>query len=303
MLKELEKQGVAPALLKRVENFISSHSTPEKDLHRIPKPHFIYLGKSVWEQALTAILQGENLLLSGAKATGKNVLAENLATLFQRPEWTVSFHTNTDQALLIGMDTFRNGEVEFRNGPITEAALQGGFCVLDEINMAKNEAIAVLHSALDHRRLIDIPGYDLIPVQDATRFIATMNHGYLGTKELNEALLSRFVVIEMPLLSDEGLLNLLSREFPNLKEESLKSFIKFFGALVKKSENAEISTKPIDLRGLMAAIQLNINGLHVYEALDLGIANKCFDAFETEIVRDTMKLYFTKDFELEFKYE
>ena len=36
-----------------------------------------YIGrKAVWEEALTAILSGENLLLVGPKATGKNVLAE-----------------------------------------------------------------------------------------------------------------------------------------------------------------------------------------------------------------------------------
>ncbi|MFR8736163.1 MAG: hypothetical protein ACLVFA_05725 [Butyricicoccus sp.] len=35
-----------------------------------------------------------------------------------------------------------------------------GFGVLDEINMAKNEALAVLHATLDFRRSIDVPGYD-----------------------------------------------------------------------------------------------------------------------------------------------
>ena len=35
--------------------------------------------------AIAALLKGENLLLAGPKATGKNVLAENLAYLFGRP--------------------------------------------------------------------------------------------------------------------------------------------------------------------------------------------------------------------------
>lgn len=49
----------------------------------------------------------------------------------------VSFHVNMDAASLIGMDTFRGGEVTFRPGPIYTAAKTGGFTVLDEINMAK----------------------------------------------------------------------------------------------------------------------------------------------------------------------
>ena len=53
----------------------------------------------------------------------------------------------------------------------------------------------LLHETLDYRRCIDIPGYDQIRLHPASRFIATMNYGYAGTRELNEALASRFVVI------------------------------------------------------------------------------------------------------------
>lgn len=37
---------------------------------------------------------------------------------------------------------------------------------------------------------IDVPGYDKIDLHPAARFIGTMNYGYAGTKELNEALVS-----------------------------------------------------------------------------------------------------------------
>ena len=50
-------------------------------------------------------LCGENLLLVGEKATGKNLFAENLAGVFNRPRWDVSFHVNMDAASLIGTDT------------------------------------------------------------------------------------------------------------------------------------------------------------------------------------------------------
>ena len=67
--------------------------------------------------------------------------------------------------------------------------------------MARNEALAVLHSLLDYRRMMDIPGYDLLELHPATRFIATMNYGYAGTRELNEALASRFVVLRLPVIT------------------------------------------------------------------------------------------------------
>ncbi len=59
--------------------------------------------------------------------------------------------------------------------------------------MAKNDAVSVLHATLDYRRSIDVPGYDKIDLHPAARFIGTMNYGYAGTKELNEALVSRFL--------------------------------------------------------------------------------------------------------------
>lgn len=84
------------------------------------------LRKEVWEAAAAALLCGENLLLAGSKATGKNVLAENLAMAFGRPAWDVSFHVNMDAASLIGMDTFVGGEVTFRPGPVYLCAKTAG---------------------------------------------------------------------------------------------------------------------------------------------------------------------------------
>ena len=45
----------------------------------------ITMAGEIWEQAIAALLCGKNLLLTGGKATGKNVLAENLAAAFGRP--------------------------------------------------------------------------------------------------------------------------------------------------------------------------------------------------------------------------
>ena len=66
--------------------------------------------------AIAAILQGQNLLLTGPKATGKNILAENLSYIFNRPSYNVSFHVNTNSGDLIGTDTFEDNEVKLRKG-------------------------------------------------------------------------------------------------------------------------------------------------------------------------------------------
>ncbi|MFZ1443036.1 MAG: MoxR family ATPase, partial [Fusicatenibacter saccharivorans] len=194
----LQEQGVSGALIESVRKFRESYPVAEGLENRMSTPEIPFFGKEILEMAIAALLQGENLLLTGEKATGKNVLAETLAYVFGRPTYNVSFHVNTGSAELIGTDTFQNQEVTLRKGSIYRCAEEGGFGILDEINMAKNDAVSVLHAALDYRRIIDVPGYDKIPLHPAARMIGTMNYGYAGTRELNEALVSRFLVIDMP---------------------------------------------------------------------------------------------------------
>lgn len=288
LIEFLEHEGISADLVEEVQHYADSHAVKEELKSRIPVPHFHYYGNKIWEEALAALLCGKNLMLAGEKATGKNVLAENLAAVFGRPAWDISFHVNMDAASLIGLDTFHDGRVTFRPGPVYCCAENGGFGILDEINMARNEALAVLHSVLDFRRVIDVPGYERISVAEDTRFIATMNYNYAGTRELNEALASRFVVIQMPPLIQDDLQRLLKDQFPDLTAKYNRQFALLFLDLQKKCENGELTEKALDLRGTLDAISLMQKGIPVRDALDLGITNKIFDSYEQGLIRDVI---------------
>ena len=282
----LEEQQVNPLLLREVEKFRTKYPVDEAVKNRVVEPAVPFYGKEILEMAIAALLEGENVLISGPKATGKNILAENLAWIFGRPSYNISFNVNTDSSSLIGTDTFVDNEVRLRKGPVYQCAENGGFGVFDEINMAKNDAVSVLHATLDYRRLIDVPGYDKIELHPATRFIGTMNYGYAGTRELNEALVSRFLVIDMPALTETTLMRILRANFPNAKEEGLRAFAGLFLDLQIKAENSEISTKALDLRGMIGAMKTVRCGLTPRTAVTMGIINKSFDSFEKEIVGD-----------------
>ena len=116
MLDFLKNEGVSPKIISEIEAFRAKYPTVGNLSKRVPVPRYLYYGKDVWEEAITALLCGENLLLVGPKATGKNVLAENLAAVFGRPVWDVSMYVNVDAAALIGADTLKDGQVEFREG-------------------------------------------------------------------------------------------------------------------------------------------------------------------------------------------
>ncbi|MGN1273955.1 MAG: MoxR family ATPase, partial [Thermoguttaceae bacterium] len=49
------------------------------------------------------------------------------------------------------------------------------------------------------------------------------------------------------------------------------------------------STKPLDLRGLLAAVRLMHAGLEGGRALELGLVNKSFDGFERQLVSDVIR--------------
>ena len=302
-LKFLEDQGVAPVLIKQVERFRAEFPVPEEVAGRVVKPAIPFYGKDILEMSIAALLQGQNLLLTGPKATGKNILAENLAYIFNRPSYNISFHVNTNSGDLIGTDTFEDNKVKLRKGSIYRCAEHGGFGILDEINMAKNDAVSVLHATLDYRRSIDVPGYDKIDLHPAARFIGTMNYGYAGTKELNEALVSRFLVIDMPAQTEETMDFIFREMFPQAKKEAVKQFIGVFLDLQLKALNSEISTKALDLRGLIAAMKIVDTGLSPRKAVQMGIVNKTFDVFEKEIVEDVVSTRIPDDWSREDVYE
>jgi hypothetical protein len=66
-------------------------------------------------------------------------------------------------------------------------------------------------------------------------------------------------------------------------------FVSLFFDIYKKSANGEISTRTMDLRGLLDALHMISHGLDVHTALDLGITNKTFDDYERDLVQDVIK--------------
>lgn len=85
LLDFLKQEGLSSDLLDGIQAFRAQYPTPQPLEKPCAAAAVHYYGKDVWEEAVAAILCGENLLLAGSKATGKNVLARILAQAFARP--------------------------------------------------------------------------------------------------------------------------------------------------------------------------------------------------------------------------
>ena len=121
-----------------------------------------------------------------------------------------------------------------------------------------------------------------------------MNYGYSGTRELNEALASRFVILQMPSITQDNLTRLLLREFPGIKKQFAEQSSGLFSDIQKKCESGELTEKVLDLRGLLDALRLIQNGLSPYPALDMGLTNKTFDVYEQTLIRDIITTRISK---------
>ncbi len=115
-----------------------------------------------------------------------------------------------------------------------------------------------------------------------------MNYGYAGTRELNEALTSRFAVIQMPAIDGDGLDRLAGRGVPHAGEEIRGQFVQLFWTC-RKSVKARRSPLRRWISGAMLdALRLIRRGMSAGMALDMGITNKAFDSYEQGLIRDVI---------------
>lgn len=273
MYEALKRQGVSEEVLSQV-----------KDIPKLEDTEEIFIGKNIWEKAIISIVAGNNIILSGNKSTGKNVLSRDLAKLFGVNIHEISFHNDVKAT-----------DLNSEDGILTLCAKEGSFGVLDEINMAESDSLAILHSALDFRKMLDIGGGNTIKLHEMTRFIGTMNYGYMGTKELNEALVSRFQVIKMPPVTELLLKEIFKQKFSNLSEIYMHKFAQFFMKLQERARVAEISTRAVDLRGLLDAIKAINLGLNLYDALEMGVTGKAFNDTEEYVLKEDIRYIFPKN--------
>ena len=92
----------------------------------------------------------------------------------------------------------------------------------------------------------------------------------------------------MPTLKAEQLHELLRADVPQASEENIDHCVGLFMDLDEKAVNGEISTHPVDLRGMIAALRLMTDGMRPRDAIAMGITNKCFDEYEFQLVQDVV---------------
>ena len=105
---------------------------------------------------------------------------------------------------------------------------------------AKPQYLAFLNSLLDDNGFVRLDNGDVVKRNPNFRFFATMNLGYFGTKELNQALYNRFNgIVEIAALSDEAIKRMLVTRVPECKPV-VDKILGVYHKLKKKIESEEL---------------------------------------------------------------
>ena len=231
------------------------------------KPEGLVMKELKWKYLVRGAVRGKNILMTGPAGCGKTMAAKSLVNAMDRPDFYFNLGATQDpRSTLIGNTHFDKSKGTYFSESLFVTAIKtpNAVILLDELSRAHPDAWNILMTVLDagqrYLRLDEADGSETIPVAEGVTFVATANIGneYTSTRVMDKALMDRFTIVEMDVLSDEEEFGLLYYMFPHVDGELLKavSEISHLTRMESKSDAGKISSgistrTSVELAGLM----------------------------------------------------
>jgi MoxR-like ATPase len=231
-----------------------------------------FVSDSARRLTLWAIENGEHLLITGPRGSGKTELVQWAARQTGRSCEVCHLGSATDvEAALQGTTRLKNSETFFTPARFVEAASQPNtVVVVEEANRAPGGPTqGILLPALDGQRRIFIdqaePEQRVVEVASGVVFVATANVGaaYTGTEPLDAALLDRFLKMRLDYSPKE--LEVLRAH--GLSDREARRVLKIAKEIRRQSANG-VLTDSISTRGLVRVAKMLRHGFEIYEAFE-----------------------------------
>lgn len=208
----------------------------------IPRLSAEFILPAAMRSLCSAVTAGDAhaVLFHGPAGTGKTMSCKLVCQAVGLPILeTVNCTENLDEFVL-GKFIPEDDKIIFKESYVTKAVRDGGAVVFEEINFAKPQYLAFLNSLLDDNGFVRLDNGEVVRRDPNFRFFATMNLGYFGTKELNQALYNRFnCVVEVAALSDEAISRMLTARVPECAPV-VDKILGVYHKLKKKIESEEL---------------------------------------------------------------
>tara|TARA_B100001250_G_scaffold17416_1_gene15108 strand:- start:89 stop:1267 length:1179 start_codon:yes stop_codon:yes gene_type:complete len=245
------------------------------------KPKALMMSELKWKYLVRSGVRGKNIMMTGPAGCGKTMAAKSLVNSLDRPDYYFNLGATQDpRSTLIGNTHFDSTKGTYFSESLFVKAIQteNAVILLDELSRAHPDAWNILMTVLDYGqrylRLDEANGADTIKVANGVTFVATANIGneYTSTRVMDKALMDRFTIVEMDVLSEDDENQLLNYMFPNVDSLLLGNVAKI-ASLTRTESNSDTAriTSGISTRTTVELCGLLFDGFSLEEAAEVSI--------------------------------
>lgn len=245
------------------------------------KPADLEISDIKWKYLVRSAVRGKNILCVGPAGCGKTQMAKALPVATNRPFFAFNLGATQDpRSFIIGNTHFKDGETTFDESAFVKAIqTENAVILLDELSRAHPEAWNILMTVLDegqrYLRIDEDINAPTIHVASGVSFIATANIGteYTSTRVLDRALMDRFEIIEVDILSLEREKALLKYKFGDQVSDTLIHAVADIADSTRKewrSEEGKLTTM-VSTRMTVRVCELLADGFTLQEAAEVAI--------------------------------